>query len=55
MTETAISRGTNWLASADLRPTRQRVTLATLLVGDGQNRHVTRGRAVGDRKAARDP
>jgi len=41
MTETAISRGTNWLASADLRPTRQRVTLATLLVGDGQNRHVT--------------
>ena len=24
-----------------MRPTRQRVTLATLLVGDGQNRHVT--------------
>ena len=34
-------RGTNWLAQAGLRPTRQRVTLATLLVGDGQNRHVT--------------
>ena len=26
---------------AGLRPTRQRLTLADLLVGDGQNRHVT--------------
>lgn len=33
--------GSEWLASAGLRPTRQRVALATLLVGDGQNRHVT--------------
>lgn len=33
--------GSDWLASAGLRPTRQRVALATLLVGDGQNRHVT--------------
>lgn len=33
--------GTNWLATAGLRPTRQRVTLAALLVGDGQHRHVT--------------
>jgi len=41
MTQTAMTRSTDWLASADLRPTRQRVTLATLLVGDGQNRHVT--------------
>lgn len=32
---------TNWLAKGDLRPTRQRVTLADLLVGDGQDRHVT--------------
>ena len=31
----------NWLASAGLRPTRQRVVLAALLVGDGRNRHVT--------------
>jgi Fur family iron response transcriptional regulator len=31
----------DWLAGAGLRPTRQRVTLATLLVGDGQHRHVT--------------
>ncbi len=34
-------RGTDWLAGAGLRPTRQRLTLADLLVGDGQNRHVT--------------
>lgn len=34
-------RGTDWLTSAGLRPTRQRVTLARLLVGDGQHRHVT--------------
>jgi Fur family iron response transcriptional regulator len=33
--------GTEWLATAGLRPTRQRVTLAALLVGDGQHRHVT--------------
>ncbi|MEM9579476.1 MAG: Fur family transcriptional regulator Irr [Pseudomonadota bacterium] len=31
----------NWLAGAGLRPTRQRQTLAELLVGDGQHRHVT--------------
>ncbi len=41
MTPKAIDRGTEWLASAGLRPTRQRVSLAALLVGDGQNRHVT--------------
>lgn len=34
-------RGADWLATAGLRPTRQRLALATLLVGDGQNRHVT--------------
>lgn len=41
MTPDAANRGTDWLARADLRPTRQRLTLAALLVGDGQNRHVT--------------
>jgi Fur family iron response transcriptional regulator len=41
MLDTRTDRGTAWLASVDLRPTRQRVTLATLLVGDGQDRHVT--------------
>lgn len=35
------ARATVWLADAGLRPTRQRVTLATLLVGDGRDRHVT--------------
>ncbi len=30
-----------WLNRAGLRPTRQRVMLAQLLVGDGKNRHVT--------------
>jgi Fur family iron response transcriptional regulator len=37
----AVRRGQDWLATADVRPTRQRVALAALLVGDGQNRHVT--------------
>ncbi len=41
MTPDAANRGTDWLAKADLRPTRQRLTLAALLVGDGLNRHVT--------------
>jgi len=36
-----LERGTEWLSSVDLRPTRQRTTLAALLVGDGRNRHVT--------------
>jgi Fur family transcriptional regulator, iron response regulator len=37
----AEERGTLWLVGAGLRPTRQRVALAALLVGDGQDRHVT--------------
>jgi Fur family iron response transcriptional regulator len=44
-------RGSDWLAAAGLRPTRQRVCLATLLVGDGNDRHVT---AEGLFDAARD-
>jgi Fur family iron response transcriptional regulator len=31
----------NWLSCAGLRPTKQRLALAELLVGDGKNRHVT--------------
>lgn len=38
---TATRRAMAWLGSAELRPTRQRLALAGLLVGDGQNRHVT--------------
>lgn len=41
MTQDATTRGTEWLSTASVRPTRQRVSLATLLVGDGNNRHVT--------------
>lgn len=41
MTHEQHEVGSTWLASADLRPTRQRVTLAALLIGDGQHRHVT--------------
>ncbi len=41
MSPQAINRGTEWLADAGLRPTRQRVALAAMLGGDGQHRHVT--------------
>ncbi|TNF64793.1 MAG: transcriptional repressor [Rhodobacteraceae bacterium] len=41
MTAATTDRATDWLAQAGLRPTRQRLTLAELLVGDGQHRHVT--------------
>lgn len=41
MVLTARDRGTEWLARGGLRPTRQRLALASLLVGDGEDRHVT--------------
>lgn len=41
MTDIAQERSAHWLAGAGLRPTRQRMTLASLLVGDGRDRHVT--------------
>lgn len=41
MTSAEQDRGQEWLAAGGLRPTRQRLALATLLVGDGMNRHVT--------------
>jgi Fur family iron response transcriptional regulator len=41
MTDPQTERGAIWLSGAGLRPTRQRIALATLLVGDGCNRHVT--------------
>ena len=40
-THSATDRGATWLAGAGLRPTRQRMALAGLLVGDGKDRHVT--------------
>ncbi len=41
MGEAQTERGITWLCGAGLRPTRQRVALATHLVGDGLDRHVT--------------
>jgi Fur family iron response transcriptional regulator len=41
MTKIETQRSSDWLAGAGLRPTRQRMTLAGLLIGDGQDRHVT--------------
>ncbi len=41
MTPDTADYATAWLSKADLRPTRQRLALAELLVGDGQHRHVT--------------
>lgn len=40
-TDAALARAERWLKRAGLRPTRQRLSLAALLVGDGANRHVT--------------
>jgi len=39
--ETALTRAGEWLSGVGLRPTRQRIVLAALLVGDGKHRHVT--------------
>ena len=41
MKPSSLETATTWLGGADLRPTRQRVALAELLIGDGQHRHVT--------------
>jgi len=41
ITQDATQTGTDWLSRGGLRPTRQRIALAALLVGDGHNRHVT--------------
>lgn len=39
--ENPQDRAADWLTGAGLRPTRQRLILAELLVGDGLDRHVT--------------
>lgn len=41
MIHEATGREAKWLTEAGLRPTRQRMALAGMLVGDGQHRHVT--------------
>lgn len=40
MQSTAEKRSRDWLQSADVRATRQRLALAKLLIGDGAHRHV---------------
>ena len=54
MNDAAVDRGTSWLAKAGLRPTRQRLALAQLLVGDGRHRHVTAESLHGAASAAGD-
>ncbi len=54
MNTTAVDNGSKWLATAGLRPTRQRLALAALLVGDGQDRHVTAESLYADVKAKGD-
>ncbi|MEM6939422.1 MAG: iron response transcriptional regulator IrrA [Pseudomonadota bacterium] len=41
MNKTHEENATRWLEGGGVRATRQRVTLASLLVGDGKHRHVT--------------
>ena len=41
MISIANQRATKWLEEANLRPTRERLCLAEVLVGDGQDKHVT--------------
>ncbi len=35
------NRSLNWVSRAGLRPTKQRIKLAQLLIGDGENKHIT--------------
>lgn len=44
-----------WLSGAGLRPTRQRMSLATLLVGDGKHRHVTAESLYAEAQGLEDP
>ncbi len=55
MKNTALPDATQWLAGAGLRPTRQRLALAALLVGDGAHRHVTAESLYAAARAAGDP
>ncbi len=41
MNDMGIDKSVSWLMRGGLRPTRQRMALAQLLVGDGEDRHVT--------------
>jgi Fur family iron response transcriptional regulator len=52
---TESGRGLRWLALAGLRPTRQRLVLAQLLVGDGRDRHVSAESLFEAARAAGEP
>jgi Fur family transcriptional regulator, iron response regulator len=52
MTTQIQDRRSDWLARGGLRPTRQRLALASLLVGDGADRHVTAESLFADALAA---
>ena len=41
LTDQTLQAATAWLSHAGRRPTRQRMSLAALLTGDGRDRHVT--------------
>ena len=41
MTTPNLPTESEWLTQAGLRPTKQRMALAHLLVGDGKHRHIT--------------
>jgi Fur family iron response transcriptional regulator len=55
MDEARLERGYTWLAQAGLRPTRQRLALAAILVGDGLDRHVTAESLYDSARAGGDP
>tara|TARA_A100001011_G_scaffold372768_1_gene431521 strand:- start:86 stop:538 length:453 start_codon:yes stop_codon:yes gene_type:complete len=48
-------RAIDWLSSAYLRPTRQRIALAEVLVGDDNHRHVTAESLFDSVKSTGDP
>ena len=37
----SVHSSLNWVSRAGLRPTKQRIKLAQLLIGDGKNKHIT--------------
>ena len=39
--EKDIEKSMSWIAQSGLRPTKQRIKLAQLLIGDGKNKHIT--------------
>ena len=40
-TKHSMNRSLNWVSRAGLRPTKQRIKLAQILIGDGENKHIT--------------